>query len=406
MSTSINSIDMRKRRPPVSRELLTAEVAASSLGVSRRTLYSYASRGLIGVSEKGVTGRGSLYDATDVGLLRERKERGRSQAAIAASTLSFGEPILETGLSRIENGRFSDRGHDAIEFAETGTLEEVAGLLWSMPQPSQTEETGFLASSATPEFMARCIGAVSNVVHLGKHDASPDVTWAEAARILYTVAGASCGAAGRWPAGTQVHKGFADYWGIDAAGSDLLRRCLVLMADHELSASTYAARIAASTGASLGACVLAALCALSGRRHGGAVDDVRALLAAPEVMGDPDGWARRFSRGAPKMVAGFGHRLYPDGDPRAAALLRFIGPDPEWRALASAMRSAVGLLPSTDAALVAIERHLRLPQFAANAVMTTARTVGWIAHVLEQRREGKLIRPRAVYVDRSDAVGG
>jgi len=104
------------------------------------------------------------------------------------------------------------------------------------------------------------------------------------------------------------------------------------------------------------------------------------------------------------MVAGFpgfGHRLYPDGDPRAAALLSFVPLDPGSRDLAAAMQTVVGLAPSIDFALLAVARHLRLPTFAANALFVTGRTVGWIAHALEQRRQGSLIRPRAVYRKRS-----
>jgi citrate synthase len=94
---------------------------------------------------------------------------------------------------------------------------------------------------------------------------------------------------------------------------------------------------------------------------------------------------------------GFGHRLYPDGDPGAAALLRFITLDPESRDLVAAAQNEVGLLPNIDLALVSVERPLRLPTFAANALFVTGRTVGWIAHAMEQRREGTLIRPKAVY---------
>jgi citrate synthase len=101
---------------------------------------------------------------------------------------------------------------------------------------------------------------------------------------------------------------------------------------------------------------------------------------------------------------GFGHRLYPDGDPRAEAILRFFELDTEARDVAAAMQAAVGLPPSIDFALLAVERHLQLPPFAANALFVTGRTVGWIAHALEHRREGSLIRPRAVYHEQSEAT--
>lgn len=147
---------MRKRRPPASNKLLTAQAAAAALGVPRRTVYSYVSRGLIGVSKKSVVGRGSLYDAADVEVLRDRKRRGRSHAAIAASTIQFGEPVLETGLTRIRDSHLSYRGHDAVVLSEDGTLEDVAGLLWLMPPPLGAEEVDLLAPDAASGFIDRC----------------------------------------------------------------------------------------------------------------------------------------------------------------------------------------------------------------------------------------------------------
>jgi citrate synthase len=407
----INLIDMRKRRPPASNKLLTAQAAAAALGVPRRTVYSYVSRGLIGVSKKSVVGRGSLYDAADVEVLRDRKRRGRSHAAIAASTIQFDEPVLETGLTRIGNSHLSYRGHDAVALSEDGTLEDVAGLLWLMPPPLGAKEVDLLAPVAASGFIDRCVRAIAGAVHRGKVDASSQVLQEDAARLLYILAGAACGRAGCWPPGRQVHEGFAEHWKVDAAGMDVLRRCLVLIADHELPASTYSARVAASTGTSLGACILAALCTFSGRMHGGSIDYVRMLLSDQEVLRDPGRWAVRWrdSGQKPLMVLGFpgfGHRLYPDGDPRAVAILRFLTLDSESRDVAAAIQAVAGLPPSIDFALLAVERHLRLPTFAANALFVAGRTVGWIAHAMEQRRDGSLIRPRAVYRDQSEATRG
>ena len=182
---------MRKRRPPASSKLLTAQAAASALGVSRRTLYSYVSRGLIGVSKKSVVGRGSLYDAADVEVLRDRKRRGRSHAAIAASTIQFGEPVLETGLTRIEDSHLSYRGHDAVALSEDGTLEDVAGLLWLMPPPLGAEEVDLRAPVAASGFIDRCVRAIAGAVHLGKIDASSRVLQEDAASSLIHSRGGS-----------------------------------------------------------------------------------------------------------------------------------------------------------------------------------------------------------------------
>ena len=176
----------------------------------------------------------------------------------------------------------------------------------------------------------------------------------------------------------------------------MIRRALVLVADHELNASTYATRVVASTRAPLGACVLAGLAALIGPLHGGMTNELRALLAEPAVVADPMGAvAIRLARG--EKIPAFGQPLYPDGDPRAAALLSRLPPQGIAERLVAAMEATTGNRPNIDFALLTLEQRLRLPQGAAFAVFATGRTVGWIAHALEQWRDGTLIRPRAMY---------
>ena len=113
-----------------------------------------------------------------------------------------------------------------------------------------------------------------------------------------------------------VHRRLAAAWGLEEAGAEILRRCLVLIADHELNASTFVARCVASTGATPYAVVSAALNALSGRRHGGASARAEALFAEIVRGGDPmTVMAGRLARG--EGLPAFGQFLYPDGDPRA-----------------------------------------------------------------------------------------
>jgi len=155
-------------------------------------------------------------------------------------------------------------------------------------------------------------------------------------------------------------------------------------------------RVVASTRAPLGACVLAGLAALVGPLHGGITGELRHLLADRAVEADPAAAiAARLARG--EQIPAFGHPLYPDGDPRAAALLSRTAPPPGARRLIEAMRATTGIAPNIDCALLVLEQRLRLPVGAAFAIFAVGRTVGWIAHALEQWREGGLIRPRAVY---------
>jgi citrate synthase len=152
----------------------------------------------------------------------------------------------------------------------------------------------------------------------------------------------------------------------------------------------------ASTRAPLGACVLAGLAALVGPLHGGMTNEVRGLLADPAVTDDPDGAvAIRLARG--ERIPGFGHPLYPDGDPRAEVLLSRMAPRAPAQRLIEAVQTMTGVAPNIDFALVALEQRLHLPSGAAFALFAVGRTVGWIAHALEQWRDGTLIRPRAVY---------
>jgi citrate synthase len=171
----------------------------------------------------------------------------------------------------------------------------------------------------------------------------------------------------------------------------------VLLADHELNASTFAVRVVASTGARLTHCVMGGLAAVSGPRHGGASDRLRAFLVG--VESEEDGVravTERLQRG--ERLPGFGHIYYRDEDPRAVELLSVIKPDKVMSAVLAAGRAMSGLEPNVDFALMAVERRYGLPEGAALALFAMGRTVGWLAHAFEQRASGALIRPRAEFV--------
>jgi citrate synthase len=183
---------------------------------------------------------------------------------------------------------------------------------------------------------------------------------------------------------------------LDSAGADKLRAALVLSADHELNASTFTVRCIASTGAALPAALQGGLAALSGPRHGGMTGRVEALFEALERDGDPQRLiAGRVARG--ESVPGFGHLLYPAGDPRGAALLALAEPDDLTAGLVRVVADLTGQLPSLDIGLVALARRLYLPAGSAAALFAIGRTAGWLAHALEQVGQNRLIRPRARY---------
>jgi citrate synthase len=189
---------------------------------------------------------------------------------------------------------------------------------------------------------------------------------------------------------------------------DLLRWTLIVCADHELNTSTFAARVAASTGADLYACLSAALAAFSGPLHGGASEQVEWLVreaASPEGAATAVG--ERMRRG--ERLPGFGHVLYPQGDPRAQALLaRAASYKPRLNAvrtvtaLVDAMARANRPRPNVDVALAAVCAALELPVGMGPAIFAIGRCAGWVANVLEQQETRGVLRPRARFVDAED----
>ncbi len=197
----------------------------------------------------------------------------------------------------------------------------------------------------------------------------------------------------RAPSAAPIHRQIADAFGVDDEGAELVRRALVLCADHELNASTFTARCVASTGASIRAAVIGGLVSLSGVLHGAMTIRIEHFWSR---LGPRDGLRRALDAG--ETIPGFGHPLYPQGDPRASALLSEIGKrSSEAAELAAAVEELTGRRATIDFALVALQRHLSLPARSAFLLFAIGRSVGWIAHALEQRASEKLIRPRANY---------
>jgi citrate synthase len=180
----------------------------------------------------------------------------------------------------------------------------------------------------------------------------------------------------------------------DAA--DILRRALVLLADHELNASTFATRVAVSTGAPLAAGVLSGLATLTGPLHGRASLGVLELVNGANRVGAEVTIRDWLSQGRP--IAGFGHPLYPLGDPRATALLQQFPLPAEYAELRDVVEEAIGERPNVDFALAALTKVFNLPHEAPLILFALGRCAGWLAHALEQVTTGHPIRPRARYV--------
>jgi citrate synthase len=193
-------------------------------------------------------------------------------------------------------------------------------------------------------------------------------------------------------------------WRLGPGAAGVLRSALILCADHELNVSAFTARCVASAGSDPYAVIIAGLAALGGTKHGGVSARVESTLAATRgARRIRIAVAERLRRGEP--VDGFGHPLYRNGDPRAAALLALLGErypaSAELvfvREFADAAGAATGEKPNIDFALAALSRVLKLPEGSPLALFAIGRTIGWIGHAIEQYATGTLIRPRAKYV--------
>ncbi|HUR83440.1 MAG TPA: citrate synthase, partial [Thermoanaerobaculia bacterium] len=205
------------------------------------------------------------------------------------------------------------------------------------------------------------------------------------------------------PVKTTVDGTLAAGWQ-KARAAHLIRAALSACADHELNVSAFTARCIASSGANPYSVVLGALCALEGVRHGGATSRVEALLhELRRAKSLRAALTARLRRGEP--VEGFGHPLYRDGDPRAQLLLSLLAEHSarsrELAFLRDTTRAAhevLGERPTVDFALVAVQRALGLPSGSALTLFAIGRTMGWIAHAIEQYATNATIRPRAKYV--------
>ncbi|GAA3605313.1 citrate synthase [Secundilactobacillus similis DSM 23365 = JCM 2765] len=193
----------------------------------------------------------------------------------------------------------------------------------------------------------------------------------------------------------------------DAEATAMFNTVMVLHADHEFNASTFTSRVVASTKSDYYSCLTAAVCALKGPLHGGANEQVynmlmdinRRHLTASEYVDE--------KLGAHKKIMGFGHRVYKHGDPRAKILrgvaARLAASTDNQalfdlqEALAAEMLNRIGLHPNVDYYTALIYHCLGLDKATFTTMFAACRTAGWLAHILEQQREGCLIRPSSVY---------
>jgi citrate synthase len=396
---------------------LSGREAAAELGVKLPTLYAYVSRGLIRSEPTGGTGRNRRYRAEDVRKLKERKEQRRDPSRLTENALHWGAPVMESAITLIADGRLYYRGRDAVALSKSHTLEQVAELIWTGRLP-ESESAIFGSAADALARHSRVVNKVSKalapvetfgvslqlaaVVDTMGYDLRPTAVARTGARILRLLAATAVGGGS---AETGVARILQQGWlPSERQAATLLDAALILCADHELNVSSFTARCAASTEATPYAATLAGLCALSGVKHGGNTERVEAFLkeVGPAARAR-DVMASRLRRG--ESIPGFGHPLYPEGDPRGRALLEAAAAAyPEVSAVELAFAvvgeasELIGERPTVDFGLVILSLALGLPAGGALALFALGRTVGWIGHTIEQYQSGRMIRPRARYI--------
>lgn len=391
------------------RTMDTKEVARR-LGVKPETVYAYVSRGLL-ERDPGSRPHRSLFRRDAVERLASRARRTDRSGAL--------EVVVETELTLLDPaGRLLYRGRNAVELARHRSFEQVAALLWDgeADAPWELEPGAARAVSSLADVVGGDVGAAERIPAIVAVLATSDPLRADRRPEAVRRAGTKIFAGileGLPQRGRPVDRGVAArLWTALVAVTRrpkpaqlaALNAALVLLADHELAASTLAARVAASAWADPYRVVLAGLGPIGGALHGGAATAVESILATIE---DPADVQRVLDQhlGLGTPLPGFGHTVYRDRDPRADDLLgrlRRCAEDPGEVEKAEALLDAAssrGLpAPNVDLALGALARAMRLRPGSASTIFTFARIAGMLAHALEEYPHRLRFRPRATYI--------
>lgn len=379
---------------------MTAATAAARLGIKRATLYAYVSRGRLQAFR--LPGRpGSWFDPVQLDALGRQARRPEARRPDLRVT---------SAITGIDGGRYWYRGQDPARLAASRSYEQVAEWLWqgldvetpAWPVAQDAVAEARTVAAALPAAAAatdrlRVVVAVLGVLDPLRFDRRPAGVVASARRLL-----ASTIATVARRRGGSVAAQVASWIGVPRGRPDAVAAVddvLVLLADHELAASTLAVRVAASFGADPYAAVAAGLGAMSGARHGAASRRLEQALAAM-AAGTPAARVAGVLLDDAAAVPGFGHPLYADGDPRVAPILTLakrLGSTSRADALATVIRAQGVPEPNVDFALAAFTHALVLAPGAGEALFSAARLAGWLAHALEEYAERTDFRLRAIY---------
>ncbi len=407
---------------------LTTDETAQRLGVKPSTVYAYVSRGLLHPERSSA---GSTFDPQEVVRLARsgRHPGGSSRPARDSGS----EPVFITELTLIEDGRLYYRGLDAVELSRSRRFEQVAAWLWNGRWPVEAE-----AWSTPPAAAAAVAAALQTVgeraspferfmlavMAVGltddlRHDLNPGAVPITGSRLLSALAGAlpvvTAGGlppvAGRAPSISERLWARLSSLPPTPARVAVLDAALVLVADHELAASTLAARVAAAFRADPYAVVSTGFGPASGSWHSGAPTEVESLLAEA-WSGDPERAIGDRLRRSGSRLHGFGMPLYPGGDPRGAELLSRVGEAGGPAARLAAVQRVLDIgagrgfpPPNVDMALGGLSFCAEMVPGAGQAIASFGRVAGWLAHAMEEYANPTRFRTRADYVGARPASG-
>jgi citrate synthase len=387
---------------------LSAQEAAARLGVKVETLYAYVSRGLL-TSERAAEGRTSTFSAGDVEAVAARRRRGGRAGGL--------EVIVASRLTSIEDGRLSYRGLDATELAGDVPFEAVAEWLWTGDRDVLRHRPRWPAAAPAVVFPGadavnrlRVVVATAAAADPLRYDVATDAVMRAGRRMITAmvdglpVLGTEPARVGPFPLAGRLWPRLGAFRATPRLVSTL-NAALVLLADHELAASTFAARMAASVRADPYSVVSTGLGCIAGALHGAASQPVVDLFAE---VGTPERAARvvgeRLRRG--ERIPGLGHKVYRTCDPRAVVLLDLLRhqavPKGRWSVVErvlSVVEDELAVVVNIDYALGALAWVTEMDGDATEAVFSIARTAGWLAHAIEEYAEEPLrFRPRAAYI--------
>lgn len=330
------------------------------------------------------------------------------------------------------------RGYSIDELAASSTFEEVVYLLWNGELPGKDELDAFkkaLAENAeVPDQIFEAIKTYPlHTVHpmavlrtavsaLGVFDPEADKmdeasNKAKAIRLQAKIATLVAGFArirdGKEPLAPRSDLSFAANFLYLLNGKeptdveeDAFDKALILHADHELNASTFTARVCVATLSDIYSGVTAAIGALKGPLHGGANERVMQMLEEIGTLDNVDDYINKKLEQKVKIM-GFGHRVYKTGDPRARILKKMSrqlteqSGQSKWYDMSIRIESLIkekkGLLPNTDFFSASVYNSLGIQRDLFTPVFAASRVSGWLAHILEQYSNNRLIRPRAEY---------